>query len=125
MFFDGVCGLCNKAVDWLIRWDKRHVLKFAPLQGATAAAKLGPLPVSDPDSLVFLVNGRIYTRSEGFLMILKHLGGFWKFFLLFWIIPPFLRNGMYKLVAANRYRWFGKQESCRLPSLAERDLFLP
>jgi len=125
VFFDGLCGLCNGFVDRLIRWDKRQVLRYATLQGSTAAAKLPPDKTQDLSTIVYFDGQRTWTRSGAALRILMRLGGVWKLSGIFLIVPGFLRNWVYDLVARNRYQWFGKHDSCRIPSPEERALFLP
>lgn len=125
VYFDGVCGLCNRAVDFLIRRDRRGVLRFAPLQGETAQARLGTRPDDAFDTIVLEHQGRRFDKSDAALRICGHLGGYLR--VLSWarILPRFLRDPLYNLVASNRYAWFGKKESCRLPTAAERSRFLP
>lgn len=126
VFFDGVCGLCNASVDRLLRWDRRGVLRFAPLQGETAAKLLGPLPPDPTTWSMRLAEGdRISDQSDAALRILGILGGWGTLAQVFWLVPRFLRNFVYRAVAVRRYRWFGKQETCRLPKPGERARFLP
>ncbi len=126
LFFDGVCGLCNRAVDFLLVRDASHVFLFAPLQGETAAARLSAEDTKTIDSIV-LLDGRLsYRRSAAVVRVLWRLGGVWKLFGgLLWLIPRPLRDVGYKLVARTRYRLFGKKETCRLPTADERSRFLP
>ncbi len=125
IFFDGVCGLCNRSVDLLLRWDTKGLLRFAPLQGATARAMLPEEQVRDLDSLVLKDAKGIHRRSDAALLALEHLGGGWRTVALLRWIPRVLRDAVYGLVARHRYRWFGKRHSCRLPTAAERERFLP
>lgn len=125
VFFDGICGLCNGFVDRLMVWDKRHVLRFATLQGATAATHLPAEHTQALSTIIYFDGQRIYTRSDAALRIIMRLGGLWKLAGVFLILPRFLRDGVYDWVARNRYQWFGKHDSCRLPSPEERKLFLP
>lgn len=125
VFFDGVCGLCNRSIDFLVRVDRARKLRFAPLQGRTAA-KLLPVEAIGPDkfeSIVFLENGRVYTHSDAILRIGMSLGGIWSYSGLAVLIPRPLRDSLYRWIARNRYRWFGKRRTCRLPSQGERALF--
>ena len=125
VFFDGVCGLCNGFVDRLMRWDKRRVLRFATLQGSTAAATLPPAHTQALSTIVYFDGVRMHTRSDAAIRIVLRLGGAWKLAGVFFVVPRFLRDAAYNLVARNRYQWFGKHASCRLPSPEERGLFLP
>jgi predicted DCC family thiol-disulfide oxidoreductase YuxK len=126
VFFDGVCGLCNRSVDWLLTRDRRAVLRFAPLQGETARRMLGPLD-DDPErwSMVLVDSTGQYWSSDAAIRIARHLGGRWAVIGYLLVIPRGLRDAVYGWVARNRYRLFGRRESCRLPSPAERSRFLP
>lgn len=124
LFFDGVCNLCNSSIDFVVRHDKKRRYRFAPLQGATAAHAI-PTQVDAMDSFVLAENGRIYLRSTAALKVLSGLGGIWSLAkALLWIPAP-LRDAVYRLIAKNRYRWFGQKDTCRLPTPEERALFLP
>jgi predicted DCC family thiol-disulfide oxidoreductase YuxK len=127
VFFDGVCGLCNRTVDFLIRHDRKRRLKFAPLQGATAGRTLPEEIRNKLNTLVFLTEGgRTYVRSAAAVRILNRLGGGWRVAAaLLWLIPFPLRNLGYRAVAASRYRLFGQLESCRMPTEADRERLLP
>lgn len=125
VFFDGVCGLCNRSVDFLLWIDKKRKLRFTPIQGETAQTHLPPDRRDNLDTIIFLCNGRLYFRSDAILMILRTLGGFWSVFVLGYLMPRGIRNWLYDRIASNRYRWFGKKDTCRLPTLQERASFLP
>jgi len=122
VFFDGVCGLCNHFIDFLIT-NKTSDLYFSPLQGNSAKATLDKEYLA-MDTIVLKTEKRIYTKSTAALRILSSLGGFWKLSLVFLIVPAFIRNFVYNVIAANRYKWFGKRESCRTPNDQERSRFL-
>jgi predicted DCC family thiol-disulfide oxidoreductase YuxK len=122
VFFDGVCGLCNRFVDFLFRRDRAGHFRVSPLQGQTAARYLGDregLP-----SVVLWEAGRVYEKSAAVLRILWSLGGGWRCTAPLWIVPSPLRDLVYDWVARNRYRWFGKRDGCRVPTAAERERFL-
>lgn len=123
LFFDGVCNLCNSSVDFLIRQDSDKQLKFASLQSDYAQSKLSKYHLSHSalSSLVYLKDETVYTHSSGAIRVFADLGGWRKIVLGFLIIPKFLRDGIYTWVAKNRYKWFGKKETCRLPTPGERD----
>lgn len=125
VFFDGVCGLCNSSVDFVLRHDHRGRLRFAPLQGTTAEQLL---PTDDRENLGSLVlwdDGSLYRRSTAVVRILWTLGSGWRIpAALLWLIPAPLRNAGYRLVAALRYRLFGQKTACRMPSPEERSRFL-
>ena len=123
ILFDGVCGLCNLWVDFILKRDRRDVFRFAPLQGEFAN-QIDPKTSQSLDSVVYLVSGKRYYRTGAILRILRDLGGIWSIVWLFWIVPYFLRDPLYALLARNRYRIFGKREVCRLPKPHERDKFI-
>lgn len=125
VFFDGVCGFCNHTVNFLLRRDRQQQLRFAPLQGETAAKFVPEGVRSNLKSLVLYKSGKVYLRSAAVVRILWLLGGFWSVLgTLLWLIPLPLRDPGYHLVSLLRYRLFGKLDACRLPSPAERAVFL-
>lgn len=107
--------------------DQEKKLLFAPLQGPTAAEKiLDPVQLSKMDTIIVARNGNLYRKSDAVLISLFELGGFWKWLSYTrYIIPRFLRNGVYDFVAANRYQLFGKRDTCRIPTPEEKERFLP
>ncbi len=123
ILFDGICGLCNAWVDFVLRRDRANTFKFATLQGAFAQSRV-PKAVESLDSVVLISGDRIFYKSSAAIRILRDLGGFWKLSAFFLVIPSFLRDAIYDLVAFNRYRLFGKRESCRIPTAEERECFL-
>ncbi|HEY4259039.1 MAG TPA: DCC1-like thiol-disulfide oxidoreductase family protein [Schlesneria sp.] len=126
LFFDGVCGLCSNAVDFVMVRDYQQAIKFAPLQGDTARSLLTAADVENLNTMILWVKGRSYRKSAAAVRVLWRLSLGWKIIgTLLWLIPLPLRNLGYTLVARNRYRFFGKKESCRLPTPAERLRFLP
>lgn len=126
LFFDGVCHLCNRLIDFLILRSKhRPQMKFASLQGSTAAKYLTSMEIQNLNTVIYLREGKLYQRSSAILYAMIDLGGLWKGFAIFFLVPIFLRNWIYDFVAKNRYSWFGKRDSCRLPNSEERDRLLP
>lgn len=126
VLFDGVCNLCNGTVQFLIRQDHQKKLRFASLQGEFGQRILqdAGLQKTDHGSFLFLDNGNIYTHSTGALRVLSHLGGGWKILSGLRVVPRFIRDGVYHFIARNRYRWFGKRESCMVPGEGVRERFL-
>ena len=125
LFFDGVCGLCNRTVDFAMRHDRSQTIRFAPLQGETAARLLPPEFLERLDTVVFRKDGRTYSRSAAIVRLISEFGGVWKLAAwLLWLIPGPLRDLGYRCVAKLRSRLFGKHEACRLPSPGERARFL-
>ena len=130
VFFDGVCGLCNRSVDFLLSLDRNQKLLFAPLQGETARKYLRPeqaeVRPADLRSIVYWEDGRGVRCSTAIVRSLLQIGGIWRLAgYALWIIPRPLRDWGYTVIASNRYRWFGKSESCRMPAPGERERFLP
>lgn len=125
IFFDGVCGLCNTTVDFLLRQDRKGVFRFAPLQGELAAGRLSAADVASLKSLVLWDEKGIHRRSTAVWRILRGLGGGWKFLAaLLWAVPWPVRDVGYRLVSVLRYRLFGKKDACRMPTTEERSRFL-
>jgi predicted DCC family thiol-disulfide oxidoreductase YuxK len=131
VLYDGVCGLCNRAVQFLLKRDQHDRFRFAPLQ-SDFAAKLLQRHGIDPSKLdtVYAVvnhgeaNEELLAKGDAFLLFAKVLGGVWNLARLGRLIPRPIRNWLYDFVAANRYRVFGKAESCMLPDPASRHKFL-
>jgi predicted DCC family thiol-disulfide oxidoreductase YuxK len=123
LFFDGVCNLCNCSVDFIIRRDKEHMIHFAPLQGDTAKT-LGLFSEKGYDSLVYYRFGEKLMKSEAALAIAKDIGGMLNMLRILYILPRSMRDKLYDFVARNRYKWFGKKSTCRIPSTEEKNLFL-
>lgn len=125
VFFDGVCGLCNHSVNWLLARDRRRILRFAPLQGSTSRQYVPESARAGLKSMVLLDDGRIYLRSAAIHRILRRLGGFPAVLgCLLWLIPWPVRDLGYRAVSAMRYRLFGRHDTCRLPTPEERAVFL-
>jgi len=123
VFFDGVCGLCNRFVDVVIRMDKKKKIFFAPLQGNVAKQNLDFLN-EEFDTVIFLSNNKIYTKSTAAIRIAASMGGVKKIALVFLVIPAFIRDYIYDWISKNRYKWFGKNAVCRVPSEEEKERFL-
>jgi len=132
VYFDGVCNLCNRFVDFLVRIDRARVLRYAPIQGETARARgiydAAREPV--PGSIVVQRDvaerdGERWTESDAVIRIFTHVGGIWSAAAILRVVPRTLRNAVYRTVARNRYRIFGRRDTCRVPSDEEKALFLP
>lgn len=124
ILFDGVCNLCNSSVQWIIRRDSRARFRFASLQSDYARN----LPLLQgmllPDSLVLIVGEKVYVKSAAALRIAGLLGFPWLLLKSGLIIPRFIRDAVYDFIARNRYRWFGKQEFCMMPSPELKSRFI-
>lgn len=124
IFFDGVCGLCNGFVDFVMKIDRREKIFFSPLQSNTAKEMLAEEYTTNMSTIVFIHNEIIVTKSDAVIEVLKTVGGIWKLVTLFKIVPKLPRDLCYDLVSQNRYRLFGKKETCRIPSKKEFERFL-
>ncbi|WP_192822372.1 thiol-disulfide oxidoreductase DCC family protein [Rufibacter sp. LB8] len=126
ILFDGVCNLCNGFVQFVIKHDPQGHFRFAVLQSDLGQQILAAhsLPTHEFKSVLLLENGKLYTRSSAALRIVKRLNGGWSFLYALAVIPKFLRDPVYDWVSKNRYRWFGRQESCWLPTPALKARFL-
>jgi predicted DCC family thiol-disulfide oxidoreductase YuxK len=125
VLFDGVCNLCNKSVDFLVRNEKGNSLYFASLQSDVGKKLIKKSDLTQvPDSILFYQDGEVYVRSQAILKITKFLQLPYRFGNVFYIVPKVVRDGIYKLIARNRYRWFGKKETCRVPTMADKSKFL-
>lgn len=127
ILFDGVCNLCNSAVQFVIERDKQDRFRFAALQSEIAEklVKARGIDTSKVDSIILIEPGvAYYTESEAAVMIGKEFGGLWKLLGLFQWVPTAIRDPIYRWVARNRYKWFGKKEACMVPTPALRARFL-
>lgn len=121
VIFDGICGFCNKSLDVLMRLDKNKTLKYTSLQGEYVKQ----LDVENGiDSIIFYDEGKLYYKSTAILKILRSLGGVWILANIFYLIPAFIRDTIYDLIAKYRYKIFGKMETCRMPKAGEQELFI-
>lgn len=126
ILFDGVCNLCNSSVDFIIKHDKNNVFRFASLQSDFAQGIKKKLPPKylNTDSFILAEGDNFYVKSSAALRTAKYLGFPLNMLYFFLIIPPFIRNFIYDVIAKNRYKWFGKKQTCRVPSPEEKQKFL-
>ena len=135
LLFDGVCSMCNTAVDFIMRHERTGELKFAPIQSDAARelldARVGPersrllrAEGGDPDTVLLIDGEHVYERSTAALHVAKHLRWPWQALRAGVLVPSFARDAVYRYVAAHRYAWFGKKETCRIPTPEERARFL-
>ncbi|MFJ7726253.1 thiol-disulfide oxidoreductase DCC family protein [Neobacillus sp. NPDC097160] len=125
ILYDGICNLCNSSVQFILKRDPAGKFKFASLQGETGQRLLKEHGIGlDLNSFILIENGKIYRKSSAALRVCKQLKGPWKMATVFFIIPCFLRDRLYDILANNRYKWFGKNESCMLPSPKWKNRFL-
>ncbi|PVX47710.1 putative DCC family thiol-disulfide oxidoreductase YuxK [Flavobacterium sp. 103] len=119
ILFDGVCNLCNSAVQFVIKHDKKDIFRFVALQSELGQEILAYIGVNakNIDSIVLYEPGvAYYYKSSAAIQIAQNLGGFWHFGTVFKIIPIGIRNYLYDYIAKNRYKWYGKKESCMIPT---------
>ena len=126
VLFDGVCNLCSGAVRFVIPRDPRGRFRFASLQSAPGQRILAEQGIDRRglDSIILIEDGRWYAESDAILRTARLLGGPWRLAVVFRVIPRPLRDRLYRLVARNRYRWFGRKEACWLPTPELRTRFL-
>ena len=122
ILFDGVCNLCNGAVNFVIKRDKKNVFKFATLQ-SDHAEEFG-FDLTKMDSIILIDGDKNYSKSSAALHIARHLSGAYPLLYAFMILPKFIRDWVYDYIAKNRYKWFGKKESCMIPTPELQDKFL-
>lgn len=125
ILFDGECNFCDQSVQFIIKRDPKEHFKFASLQSKIGKDLLNKFntPV-EIDSIVLIEGNHCYFKSSAALRICKKLNGLWKILYLLLVIPKPFRDFFYEILAKNRYKWFGKRESCRIPSSEERKRFL-
>ena len=125
LLFDGVCNLCVGSVQFFLKHDKKGILKFASLQSefGKKQIKIHQIP-ENVDSLILIENNKAHYFSAAALRAAGLMGGLWPVLKIFLVLPPFIRNGVYKWIAKNRYRWFGTKESCWLPTPELKSRFI-
>ncbi len=126
ILFDGVCNLCNGAVDFIIKHDQKDQFKLAALQDEVGKTLLKRHFISSTyiDSIILITKKGLLYKSDAALSIASKLGGLWQVFIIFRILPKSIRDYLYDWIAKNRYQWFGKENTCRLPTPAESAKFL-
>ncbi|RKD20080.1 thiol-disulfide oxidoreductase [Pelobium manganitolerans] len=126
ILFDGVCNLCNGFVQKIIKADSQDFFRFASLQSETAKTLLANHPIEylSLKTIVYIEDGRIYSKSDAALRIAAHLKGAWRLTHLASIFPKTFRDRIYDIIAKNRYQWFGRQQQCMVPTAELRSKFL-
>ena len=126
LLFDGVCNLCNSSVTFVIKHDKKDLFRFAALQDPAGKGLIEKhqIDTSKTDSIILVDGDKAYVKSTAALKVARHLGGGYPLLYAFMIIPNFIRNWVYDYVARNRYNWYGKKESCMLPTPELKSKFL-
>jgi len=126
ILFDGICNLCNSSIQFIIRHDKKGKFRFASLQSdfGKMQIKKNQIDTSKTDSVIYIYNNKAYIQSDAALKIVRQLNSAWPFLYILIVIPKFLRNWIYNYIAKNRYKWFGKKESCMIPNPELKSRFL-
>lgn len=126
ILFDGVCNFCNSAINFTIKRNTKADIRFAPMQSEAGQKLLQQynLPVDDMESFVFIENSVAYKQSTAGLKVCRHLRGLWPLCYGLIIVPKFIRDGIYNRIAKNRYKWFGVQQACMIPTPEVRARFL-
>ena len=128
ILFDGVCNLCSASVRFVVERDRSAYFKLAALQsepGKRLLEEHGVKPgTGDPASIIVVEDGKVYQRSTAALHIARRLDGVWKLGWAFIIVPRFVRDAVYDFIAKRRYRWFGKQDACMVPTPELRARFV-
>lgn len=126
VLFDGVCNLCNGAVNFMIKHDKDDRFRFAALQEEAGKKITSEFDVdtSKVDSIILIDNGKAYVKSTAALYIALYLNGLWPLLHGALIFPPFIRDFVYDIIARYRYKWFGMKDSCMIPTPELRNKFL-
>ena len=126
ILFDGICNLCNSVVQFVIKHDKKDLFRFASLQSETGKKLIEDLhlKIPLPDSFLLISGKEVYTRSTAALLVAKNLHGLLKWLYGFIIVPVFIRDAVYNIIAKNRYKWFGKKDQCMIPTTELQSKFL-
>jgi len=125
LLYDGVCGLCNRTVRWILRHDRDGAMRFAPLDSAIGREARRLLPsLAGVDSVILLHRDGAWVKSTAVLEIARYVGGPWRLALIGYLLPRALRDWMYDRVARVRYRVFGRYDACPLPPPEQRQRFL-
>ncbi|MFT5237950.1 MAG: putative DCC family thiol-disulfide oxidoreductase YuxK [Flavobacteriaceae bacterium] len=126
ILFDGVCNLCNDSVKVVIKHDKKDIFRFSAIQSAVGvqmASEYG-IDISKTDSILLIDKDKIYAKSTAALKIARHLSSGYPLLYGFMIVPNFIRNWVYDIIAKNRYKWFGRKDSCMIPTPELKNKFL-
>jgi predicted DCC family thiol-disulfide oxidoreductase YuxK len=126
LLYDGICNICNRILIFVIRHDKKKRIKFAPLKSKTAEFNVDKYNIKDisPDTIIYIKRDRIYRKSSAVLHLFKTIGGAWQLLFIFILIPGFLRNMIYDMIARNMYRISGSSDSFIAPTTDSSDRIL-
>ena len=126
VYYDGICGLCDFFVNLIVKIDSKGILKFSSLQGPSGQQLLIDMKFDskDFDTVLFRNNDQVYTKSTAVFKIIKSIGGFWRVFLVFDLLPTSFSDFIYKKIAINRYKIFGKLEQCDISKFNKPGQFI-
>lgn len=124
ILFDGVCNFCDSSVQFIIKHDRKTYFQFASIQSEIGQKYVEEHQLHSIDSIIVIENNQAFTKSSAALKIAKQFSGLWKLLLVVKIIPRPIRDKGYDFIAKNRYKWFGKRDVCRIPTVEERERFL-
>ena len=125
ILFDGLCNLCSGTVDFLLKHDRKKQFRFASLQSNAGKLLIQKFQIPTvTDSVILIKSNKIYIESVAIIEISKMLSYPWKLGIILKIFPEKIRDGLYRIISKNRYRWFGKKEICRIPNSVEKSLFI-
>lgn len=125
ILFDGVCNFCNGSVNFLIKRDSKGIFKYAPLQSEIGQNIIAKYNIPETvDSIILLKENNIYIKSNAVIEIIKELKWYWKMLIIVKILPKKFRDLLYDLIANNRYKWFGKMDSCMIPDENVKSRFI-
>jgi predicted DCC family thiol-disulfide oxidoreductase YuxK len=125
VLFDGVCNFCDSSVQFIMKHDYKQKFQFASIQSEAGSQLVEQYNLKQMDSVFVIADGKAYVKADAPLYIVRHFKMPWKLFIVFRILPKKVRNIGYDYIAKNRYKWFGKKETCRIPTQEERERFLP
>ncbi|HEY9362251.1 MAG TPA: DCC1-like thiol-disulfide oxidoreductase family protein [Chitinophagaceae bacterium] len=126
ILFDGVCNFCNAIINFIIRQDNKKVFRFATLQSKTGKEILlqNHFPENYCKTFLLIDGEKVYKSSTAGIKLYGMLPWYWKWTQILWIVPRFIRDGIYEYISDNRYRWFGKREHCMIPAADTKERFL-
>jgi len=124
VLFDGECNFCNSSINFVLKHEKESELFFATLQSETGKKILNYFDMQNAESVVLIENDKIYLKSTAALKITTYLKGGFPLLYMFVIVPPFFRNAIYNYIAKNRYKWFGKMDTCMMPDVKLKQRFI-
>jgi predicted DCC family thiol-disulfide oxidoreductase YuxK len=125
ILFDGVCNLCNGTVNFLLKHDSKKQFRFAPIPSEVAQLLFRKFQIpAETDSVILIKSNKVYSESDAAIEIAGMLSFPWKMMVVFRIIPKKMRDTIYRLIAKNRYRWFGKRDICKIPNPSDKESFI-